>query len=136
MRPAPVLCALTLTALVALTGCGGAPSGAAESLDQVPVPEWFTKPADRTDGDHVVRTYLNLPKGGAQVELGYAQALDRAGWRYGKAEPRCRSAAQAAGADGCWTAGELALAYRAGGNDSGEDSRGPSTLTVVIAAAA
>ncbi|MGY0236233.1 hypothetical protein [Longispora urticae] len=125
------LVALSVAAL-ALTGCAGGPSGAADALAKVEAPEWLGKPADTTKGDNLVRTYVGVPRRAAEAESAYSQALDRAGWRFHEGGPTCGKNPTK---DGCWTADDLLITVSGSGNDSATPDATPAiTLTVVVSA--
>lgn len=130
----PSYWALFLAALVAvgaLSGCGG-DAGPAEALADVKAPSWFAGAQDTADEDgdppRWTRRYAKLPKSASDVEMVYAQALDRAGWRY---QTDCDSAPPESGVESdCWTRDDLVLAYTATPLTS--DDSGPSKLEIVL----
>ncbi len=121
--------AAVLALVPAVAGCSSAGSDSRQQLDQVTAPDWFTQPADQETSTGLTRTYVRLPRGAADVELAYSQALGRAGWRYHDQGGVC---GRTDAPDGCWTVQNYRLAFRATGNDGRDTSTGPSSLTVVV----
>jgi hypothetical protein len=131
--PGPVRALLTVLALVALAGCGE-DTGPETALTEIVPPSWFTAAHDTAEPDadppKWTRRYAKLPKSPSDVEMAYAQALDRAGWRYQAGA--CASAPE--GGDittDCWTHDGLVLAYVATPMTSGDET-GPSRLDIVL----
>lgn len=136
MRPSPrrarrlvPVAAAVLALVAAVTGCSSASSGSRQVLDQVTAPDWFTRPVDQETATGLTRTYVRLPRSAADVELGYSQALGRAGWRFHDQSGAC---GRADAPDGCWTVQNYRLVFRATGNDGRDTPTGPSSLTVVV----
>jgi hypothetical protein len=122
-----------LFTLAALAGCASEP-GPEAALDAIAAPSWFTAAKDTAQPDadppRWTRSYAMLPKSASEVDMVYAQALDRAGWRY--TSGTC-AAAPSGGAikDDCWTRDGLVLAYRATPMTSGDEA-GPAKLEIVL----
>ncbi len=122
--------AVVLAAVPLVAGCGSSANAeSSTALNQVTAPDWFTRPADHVTEDGFTRTYARLPRSAADAELGYSQALGRAGWRFHDSGSAC---GRAQSQDGCWTAPNFRLVFRATGNDGPDAATGPSTLTVVV----
>ncbi|WP_157641136.1 hypothetical protein [Longispora albida] len=130
MRTRSMIFPALLVAALALTGCGGV-GGADDALAKVKVPDWFTEPSDKTEDGKFVRTYLKLPKSGPEAEVAYAQALDRAGWKFHDEGPVC---GKKAAKEGCWTGSDLLVTFKASANDGRADTVVATTLTVVVSA--
>jgi hypothetical protein len=119
--------------LVALAGCGGA-DGPEQALDEIVPPSWFTEPRDSADPDadppRWTRRYAALPAPTSDVEMVYAQALDRAGWRFHPGDCAAVGAPRggALTAD-CWTRSGLVLGYVASPEGGAET---PSRLEIVL----
>jgi hypothetical protein len=133
-------CAAAVAAgLVALafTGCAGEQQ--AFVLDAVTAPSWFTAPRDQADPDvdppRWNRSYAGLPRSQSDVELAYAQALDRAGWHYRAGE--CAQAPRGGRikAD-CWVHEGYVLAYTTRPEGARDGDRGPTRLEIVLHEAA
>jgi hypothetical protein len=122
-----------LFTLAAVAGCSSGP-GPEAALDEIAAPSWFTAAKDTAEPDadppRWTRRYAKLPKSASEVDVVYAQALDRAGWRY--TAGTC-AAAPPGGVikEDCWTRHDLVLAYRATPVTSGDEA-GPATLEIVL----
>lgn len=119
--------------LAAVAGCSS-DAGAEAALDEIAAPSWFTEPKDTAQPDadppRWTRRYPGLPKPASEVDMVYAQALDRAGWRY--TDGTCAAAPPGGQIrEDCWTRDGLVLAYHATPVTSGDEA-GPATLEIVL----
>lgn len=123
---------LLLAGLLLVAGCGSTDGGERVLADIEP-PSWFTEPVDAASPDadppRWTRRYERVPKPSSDVEMVYAQALDRAGWRYHDGD--CAGAPRGGKiARDCWTSPGYVLAFTTTPASSADVA--PTRLDVVL----